>query len=169
MSMDEKQFSLSARCAKIKFLSVARHLLASLFLGSALGIISNSARAEPAWWTQQKKDCGLPASLAYNTWVAQGSPCNASTPSSIYEFLPQSGNTVAVQRRDSFQPDVFIAGYGRISGRTVERKFERKVTSQATSIPGTFKGVLSQDNQTIEWTGQYEEFPERSTVLKREP
>ena len=46
--MDEKQFSLSARCAKIKFLSVARHLLASLFLGSALGIISNSACADPA-------------------------------------------------------------------------------------------------------------------------
>ena len=61
---------------------MVRLLLVSLFLGSALGIISNSARAEPAWWTQQKKDCRLPASLAYNTWVAQGSPCNASTPSS---------------------------------------------------------------------------------------
>jgi hypothetical protein len=31
---------------------------------------------EPAWWTQQKRDCGLSPSLAYNTWVAQGSPCN---------------------------------------------------------------------------------------------
>ena len=47
MSMDEKQFSLSARCAKIKFLSVARLLLASLFLGSALGIFSHSAHADP--------------------------------------------------------------------------------------------------------------------------
>ena len=24
--------------------------------------------AEPAWWTQQKQDCGLPANLAYNSW-----------------------------------------------------------------------------------------------------
>jgi hypothetical protein len=31
--------------------------------------------AEPDWWTQQKKDCRLPSSLAYNTWVAQGMPC----------------------------------------------------------------------------------------------
>ena len=32
--------------------------------------------AEPAWWTQQKAECGLSPSLAYNTWVAQGMPCN---------------------------------------------------------------------------------------------
>lgn len=32
--------------------------------------------AEPAWWTQQKRECGLSPSLAYNTWVAQGMPCN---------------------------------------------------------------------------------------------
>jgi hypothetical protein len=31
--------------------------------------------SEPAWWTQQKSNCGLPSSLDYNTWVAQGSPC----------------------------------------------------------------------------------------------
>ena len=24
--------------------------------------------AEPAWWTKQKQDCGLPANLAYNSW-----------------------------------------------------------------------------------------------------
>ncbi|MGB2751832.1 MAG: hypothetical protein WBC19_07215 [Pyrinomonadaceae bacterium] len=23
---------------------------------------------EPAWWTKQKKDCGLPSNLAYNSW-----------------------------------------------------------------------------------------------------
>lgn len=34
--------------------------------------------AEPAWWTQQKSKCGLSPSLAYNTWVSQGSPCNSS-------------------------------------------------------------------------------------------
>ena len=82
MNPPQKQRPIAARSVKNTFASVVRILLVSLFLGSALGIISNSARAEPAWWTQQKKDCRLPASLAYNTWVAQGSPCNASTPSS---------------------------------------------------------------------------------------
>lgn len=32
--------------------------------------------AEPAWWTEQKRACGLPSGLAYNTWVQNGSPCN---------------------------------------------------------------------------------------------
>src|SRR5581483_6285507 len=31
--------------------------------------------AEPAWWTQQKQDCGLDPALAYNDWVAQGRTC----------------------------------------------------------------------------------------------
>lgn len=35
--------------------------------------------AEPVWWTQQKRDCGLSPSLAYNDWVAQGSPCNKNS------------------------------------------------------------------------------------------
>lgn len=29
-----------------------------------------------AEWTQYKLNCGIPASTAYNDWVAQGSPCN---------------------------------------------------------------------------------------------
>src|ERR1700680_2840755 len=31
--------------------------------------------SETTSWTQQKSKCGLPSSLDYNTWVAQGSPC----------------------------------------------------------------------------------------------
>lgn len=34
-----------------------------------------STAGEPAWWTQKKRECGLSSSLAYNTWVSQGSPC----------------------------------------------------------------------------------------------
>lgn len=34
-----------------------------------------SLAGEPAWWTQKKRECGLSPSLAYNTWVSQGSPC----------------------------------------------------------------------------------------------
>jgi hypothetical protein len=48
------------------------------------GILANlavpraaSAQFGPAWWAEQRRACGLPASLVYNTWVAQGSPCPA--------------------------------------------------------------------------------------------
>ena len=32
--------------------------------------------AEPSWWTQQKRNCGLPASLSYNSWDGT---CNSSS------------------------------------------------------------------------------------------
>ena len=35
--------------------------------------------AEPAWWTQQKRDCNLPSNLAYNNWDGT---CNSSRGSS---------------------------------------------------------------------------------------
>ncbi len=48
-------------------------------LACFLLLIPHSAFAqEPAWWTQQKIKCNIPASTAYNDWQAQGSHCNAS-------------------------------------------------------------------------------------------
>lgn len=41
--------------------------------------VFNAKAQEPGWWTKQKKDCGLDSKLAYNTWVAQGMPCNTRT------------------------------------------------------------------------------------------
>jgi len=45
-----------------------------LFLGFSICVCAQ----EPEWWTKQKKECGLSSKLAYNTWVAQGMPCNTS-------------------------------------------------------------------------------------------
>jgi hypothetical protein len=36
---------------------------------------------EPRWWTDQKRVCGLPPRLAYETWRQQGSPCNGDASS----------------------------------------------------------------------------------------
>lgn len=54
----------------------------ALFVFSFLAFPAVSTAAEPAWWTQQKRNCGLSPGLAYNTWVAQGSPCNSGGSSS---------------------------------------------------------------------------------------
>jgi hypothetical protein len=35
---------------------------------------------EPAWWTNQKRACGLSPALAYNTWAQQGYPCHSYAP-----------------------------------------------------------------------------------------
>ncbi|HEY1604142.1 MAG TPA: hypothetical protein VGF77_00920 [Allosphingosinicella sp.] len=50
---------------------------ATAIAGLALALLVSmpAGAAEPAWWTQQKRQCGLAPNLAYNIWVAQGSPC----------------------------------------------------------------------------------------------
>src|SRR5947209_7881147 len=35
---------------------------------------------EPRWWTDQKRDCHLAPSLAYETWRQQGFPCDDGAP-----------------------------------------------------------------------------------------
>jgi hypothetical protein len=51
-------------------------------MGTVCFVAAPAIAAEPAWWTQQKRDCGLPSGLAYNNWDGR---CNAggstSTPS----------------------------------------------------------------------------------------
>lgn len=46
----------------------------------ALGMLCFSSDAawagEPAWWTKQKRDCGLPSDLAYNNWNGE---CRSGT------------------------------------------------------------------------------------------
>ena len=54
----------------------------ALFIIFLLALPLASIAGEPAWWTQQKQKCGLSSSLAYNTWVSQGSPCNSGSGSS---------------------------------------------------------------------------------------
>ena len=45
-----------------------------------------------AEWIQIKAKCGLPSSLAYNDWVAQGAPCNQASSSS--STASSTGNTL---------------------------------------------------------------------------
>ena len=39
----------------------------------SFGWVTTSNAGEPAWWTEQKRQCGV--SVPYNTWVEEGSPC----------------------------------------------------------------------------------------------
>ncbi|GAN00071.1 hypothetical protein U91I_03735 [alpha proteobacterium U9-1i] len=42
---------------------------------AASGLCAPAHATEPAWWTQQKIDCGVDLDTAYNDWVAANSPC----------------------------------------------------------------------------------------------
>ncbi|MDP3353107.1 MAG: hypothetical protein Q8S44_05140 [Flavobacteriaceae bacterium] len=60
-------------------------ILFSLILLLSLATIVELHAQEPAWWTQQKKDCHLTGSLVYyNNWVAAGSPCYSDSSPNSY-------------------------------------------------------------------------------------
>jgi tetratricopeptide (TPR) repeat protein len=71
--------------------------------------VSSAIAAEPAWWTQQKRDCGLSPSLDYETWKRMGSPCTRgpSGPSAAEIAAQQAAaaqrqrEAAAQQRRDA--------------------------------------------------------------------
>ncbi len=70
---------MRARSSSGKWGARSGAVLVAALLGAAL--FHGAAQAqEPLWWTQQKQACGLPPSLAYNTWASQGYPCRSNQP-----------------------------------------------------------------------------------------
>lgn len=61
-------------------------------LALTIALCAPAAAAEPAWWTQQKRQCGLAPNLAYNVWRAQGSPCQGA-------YRPPPDPRVALRNR----------------------------------------------------------------------
>ncbi len=53
-------------------------------MGTVCFVAAPAIAAEPAWWTQQKRNCGLPSNLAYNNWDGR---CNTggSAPTPSYD------------------------------------------------------------------------------------
>ncbi|MFA6237761.1 MAG: hypothetical protein WC635_10575 [Bacteriovorax sp.] len=57
----------------------------------SLLLTARAFSAEPAWWTQQKATCGISSSTAYNTWVANGSPCSKKSSGAVTTSPSPSG------------------------------------------------------------------------------
>jgi len=84
-----------------------------------LGDVALVQAAEPQWWTDQKRACGLPPGLAYNSWDGQ---CGSRSP-------PPSTPSIdpAVAARAQFQAvfdrvRAFVPGLeaGNVNGESLE-------------------------------------------------
>jgi tetratricopeptide (TPR) repeat protein len=65
-------------------------LRASAFVFAfTIAMASQVHAGEPAWWTAQKRECGV--SMPYNTWLAMGSPCGVQVP----PYVPPVDPTIA--------------------------------------------------------------------------
>ena len=70
--------------------------------------------------------------------------------SNRYEFTPEGGGAVSV--RIILWNETSFTGRARIEGRTLTGTWDRTVTSAGTMCPTTYSGVLSEDNQRLNWT-----------------
>lgn len=66
-------------------------------------LVGNAAlAAEPAWWTQQKSQCGLPSSLAYNNWDGRCNSAaggNTALPNFDSERVRRAQEAAAIERQ----------------------------------------------------------------------
>jgi hypothetical protein len=96
------------------------HLALALVFVSA----SSAAAAEPAWWTQQKRACGLPAGMAYNDWNGVCNSGGASAPS-----VPV-GNTPA-QMMNQMGQDMIMQGVQQLLNPTPKTPEQLEAERQA--------------------------------------
>jgi len=70
--------------------------------------------------------------------------------SNRYEFTLEGGGAVSV--RIILWNETSFTGRARIEGRTMTGTWDRTITSAGTMCPTTYSGVLSADNQRLDWT-----------------
>lgn len=121
-------------------------------LGIACLASAPAMAGEPAWWTQQKRDCGLPSNLAYNNWDGK---CNSSTgdststPSYDYEAARRAQEAEAERQRQA-----------EIIKRQKDAEFIRDRDAAAETLKGSsgssmdqLKGLSGTNNSGLKGTG----------------
>lgn len=135
-------------------------------LCAAVGIIcfaSASAMAgEPAWWTQQKSDCGLPSNLAYNNWDGK---CNSttgvtSTPGYDYEAARRAREAEAERLRQQVEADRIERERQAEIKRQKDAEFIRDRDATAKTLKGStgpamdqLKGLSGTDSSGLKGSG----------------
>ena len=134
-----------------------------------------SSAAEPSWWTEQKRSCGLPSGLAYNSWDGR---CNksggrpASTPSYDYGAAERAQQAAAEAERQRKQAEAEQVERERLAEekrKQDEADFIQKRDATANTLKGSsnpamnqLKGLSGMDNSGLKGSG----FDSDNTMLK---
>jgi len=92
-------------------------------------IATGAIGAEPAWWTQQKIQCGLSSGTYYNDWVRAGRPCpRASTGGggASLEAAGQAGFALGRQIREELDRQAEIRRQEELARRATLEAQERE-------------------------------------------
>jgi len=108
--------------------------------------VFSAIAAEPAWWTQQKINCGLPPSLDYETWRAQGMPC----PRGGGGYSGPSPQEIERQRRQNEANELWKKGDEAWKQRNWEEAiyYNQLAAEKYPEFPGYLENVTkARDNQ----------------------
>jgi hypothetical protein len=132
-------------------------------LGIACVASTPAMAGEPAWWTQQKRDCGLPSSLAYNNWDGQ---CNSSpggstsTPSYDYGAAQRAREAEAERQRQQVEAERIERERRAEEKRQDDAQFIRDRDAAANSLKGSsgpamnqLKGFAGSDDSGLKGSG----------------
>lgn len=136
-------------------------------LWAVLGIIclapAPAMAGEPAWWTQQKRDCGLPSNLAYNNWDGK---CNSSTDDSTstpgydYEAERRAREAEAERQRQAEAERIERERQAEIIKRQKEAEFIRDRDATVKTLKGStgsamdqLKGLSGTDSSGLKGSG----------------
>lgn len=118
---------------------------------------------EPAWWTQQKRDCGLPSSLAYNNWDGQcnSSPSgSAAVPSHDYEAARRAQEAATERQRQEEADRIRREQQAAEEKRQKDAAFIRDRDAAASTLKGStgsamnqLKGFAGTDNSGLKGSG----------------
>lgn len=134
-----------------------------IMLGVACFVSTTALAGEPAWWTQQKRDCNLPSGLAYNNWDGQcnSSPGNStSAPSYNYEAVRRAQEAEATAATERQRQQAEAAKRAAEKKRQEEADFIRGRDSAASSLKGSsgseinqLKGLSDADSSGLKGSG----------------
>lgn len=109
-----------------------------------------SLAGEPPWWSQKKRECGLPSGMAYNTWESQGSPCNKGGSSGALPAGQQLGtalgqafgNAIAESIRKSNEEAAMRAAQAKIKAEEEKLRQEEDLLKKHDEIKKRLLGGM---------------------------
>jgi hypothetical protein len=131
-------------------------------LGIACLASAPAKAAEPEWWTKQKRDCGLPSSLAYSNWNGQCKSFTGGSPSApSYDYgAAQRAQEAEAERLRQAEADRLERERLAEEKRAKDAKFildrdAAAITLKGSSSPAMnqLKGLSATDNFGLKGSG----------------
>jgi hypothetical protein len=114
-------------------------------LGAVCLAAAPASAAEPSWWTEQKRTCGLPSNLAYNNWDGKCNSSGGSTSAPSYDDgAAQRAQSAAAAAAAQRQADADRIERLAEEKRKKDAEFIRNRDAAARTLKGSSGAAMNQ-------------------------